>query len=164
MRPVEEREKAAAWAQKGLTFGAIAARLGVSTTTVRRWLVPEYAAYCKEATKAYRQANPDKRKRWDTVPCPSCRKSRVERGVRHCRRCEREARDGRWSEIRQLWNEANLTVKGIALKTGRTEQAVQQDVTRMRKAGHKLKPRTRAETRALNAALSKRGEDDHEAV
>jgi len=157
MTPQQRREKAAEWAKRGLTNGAIAARLGVSTTTVRRWLNPAYAAYCRRVTAAHRRANPEKRKLWDTVPCPSCKKQRVEPGVEACRACQREAREMRWAEIEKLWNDENLTARAIAQLTGRTLSAVEGDTARMRKAGWKLRPRTWSETAKLNAALVHEG-------
>lgn len=143
MTTAERKAKALEWSERGMTNGAIAARLGVSTTTVRRYVDPDYDAYCKRVSAAYRRDNPSKRREWDTVPCPSCKTTRVEPGVISCRACEREERDSRWHELLTLWNEEGLTGREIAARTGRSIAAVEVDLTRMRKAGWDLKRRLR---------------------
>jgi transposase len=148
--PEERRAKAAEWSKRGMTNGAIAARLGVATATIRRYLNPEYAASCKRAAAAYRKEHPEKTRVWDTRPCPSCKKTRVYGKTRQCRACEREERGMRWSEIQALWEGENLTSRQIAARTGRTVTAVQVDIARMRKAGWTLTVRSRRETDALN--------------
>lgn len=130
-------------AGRGKTHGQIAVRVGFATSTVRRWLDPEYDEACRQVTMAYRRANRAKlnayyrqkaRERKDGT-CSSCGSPVAKEATAQCANCRRADKEFLWADIARLWNDEGKTVAEIAAFVGKSVPAVGQHMVRMRKAG-----------------------------
>ena len=132
----------------------IAAELGVSTTTVARWVDPARAQRMRERSREAKLAR--------RVPCERCgRPLGYQRTDGVCRQCTIADAHARVDRVAELYA-AGLDAPGIARDVGLAEGYVAILLTRLARDGRiRLRhvPRDRASTRARERAIvSLRGE------
>lgn len=142
-----DRQYAIEARRRGVSFGTIARKCGVSKTTIRRWTVPEYqrqidayrAAWKAKPENKAKQREYDKRK--PKGRCESCRGKMSRRGNGVCKACRKEAQMFKRRDIQRLWNEEWRTAPEIADALGLSKNVVESELTRMRRDGWDLTDR-----------------------
>jgi transposase len=142
--------KARALLAAGRTFGDVAAAIGVSKRTVRRWLVPGEAERDRQRARAWKARNRshlrDYNLRYDAEHGPPCSQCGQRRNSRRrgplCEGCIKDGIDHRARQIEQWWAEG-LKLKEIAERLGWSVGHVSMEMDRLRAKGYALPYRRR---------------------
>ena len=142
---------------KRWTYRALAAHAGVSETSVFRWCNEGYATRSRRASLAWkarnRAANDARDRAWRRTNRGVCSECGGPLGVNSggrigtCITCIRNARDARWSSIREMWKDGG-TLAEIAAKLDTTAGAIGVAQAEMRAAGWDLPYRREGARRA----------------
>lgn len=142
----EQRREAIRLDRIGRTHGEIAIRLGFSTTTIRRWVNPDYSRQARADVARWREQHPEElaayyaRERRDGI-CGDCGAPVAKPGTRQCTNCRQADTDFLRAEIAKLWNQDHLTGPEVAAILRRSLASIQMHMTRMRRDGWTLERR-----------------------
>lgn len=138
---------------KGATYKAIGEQVGVSASTVVRWLNPGAAERSRTASLAWKRRNRKRHnahcRRWyydSKVPCPRCGQPMTQ-GARLCRACRSDDADRKARQVEQWWAEG-LTISEIAERLGTTVSTVRVSMNHWRRLGYDLPYRRRRKAEA----------------
>lgn len=108
---------------EGLHPLEIARRLGVSLTTVRRWLNPDEAARNRAGSYAWKKKNPDAARRAGGGTCTTCGGHTSSLRVVECQSCRRRKAEDRKRLIVERWSQG-ASLQDIADELGSSVSAV----------------------------------------
>jgi transposase len=105
------KDKARKLREQGLTYQAIAQRLGVGYATAYRWLNPDYAERSLAASRAWKARNREHAHAYDRAynaahkdECPLCG-GEMERHSERCTACRSDEADRKAKTVVRLWAE-----------------------------------------------------------
>lgn len=101
----------------------IGKRLGVSLTTVRRWLNPDEAARSRDGSNAWKKKNPDAARRSGGGSCTTCGGRTSGPRVVECQSCRRRKAEDRKRLIVERWAQG-ASLQDIADELGSSVSAV----------------------------------------
>lgn len=134
--------------EQGATYERIAADLGVGTTTVQRWVKPDFAARQRAASRAWKDAHREQNRERDRLRaadpdqrgrCEACG-GLMGVGTRDdgvCDGCRASQAEARRERIAAMWT-AGLSLAAIAADLGTSADCTHVEICRMRDDGWSL--------------------------
>lgn len=146
-------ERASALRAQGWSYRRIAATVGVSTTSVRRWLNPDEAEASRASARAWKDRNREANRARDRSHAASeevrgtCTACGGLMGIGHreggvCAGCRAVAHEIRWQRIEAWWAEG-LSINAICSRLGCTKGSFGGEMALMRESGRDMPYRYR---------------------